>query len=438
MKSIRLLLFSLCLCASQAYAQSFTSQKVVSTLSSPTAFAFVNPDLILVTEKTGKLRVIKNNTLLAKAAITVSVNTASERGLIGVAVDPDFEANQYIYIYYTVPVPTIFNRVERYKFQGDTLTLSTKQTLLDMNTLSAGNHNGGALNFGPDKKLYIGVGENAVGSNAQNLDNYLGKILRINPDGTVPAGNPFTGNDAKARIWAYGLRNPYTFTFDPISGKLFINDVGENAWEEINYAPTGGLNFGWPAKEGFCTSGCTGYTNPLFAYGHGTGIGLGCSIIGGTFFNPAATNYPANLKGKYFYTDYCGDWINYIDPASPATAVPFLNGLPNLLTYLVTGPDGNLYFLSRSDGALYKIIYEPTTSVDDVQFDKQLKVYPNPASNTIKIEGAAINAPILIFDNFGKEVLKMTNTGQAIDISALKPGIYFLQVNEEKVKLVKN
>lgn len=437
MKAPKILLSLLVFCTLQGYAQTFTYQKVAGSISSPTAFAFVDKNLILVTEKTGKLRVIKNNTLLPKAAITLSVSTSSERGLIGVAVDPDFETNKYVYLYYTVPTPTIFNRIERYKYQGDTLTPSTKQTLLELNTLSAGNHNGGALNFGPDKKLYIGVGENAVGSNAQNLDNYLGKILRINADGTVPSDNPFTGNAAKSRIWAYGLRNPYTFTFDPLSGKLFINDVGENTWEEINYAPTGGLNFGWPAKEGFCTSNCTGLTNPVFAYGHGDGIGLGCSIIGGTFFNTTATNYPANLQGKYFYTDYCGDWINYIDPANPAKSTPFISNLPGGLTYLITGPDGNLYFLSRSDGALYKITYEPTTSITDIQFDASLKVYPNPALNTIKIEGAAQHAQISIFDHLGKKVYVGLNE-ESIDISHLKSGIYVITVDGKNVKLIKH
>ncbi len=422
----------------QSNAQTYTSQQVVNNISSPTAFAFADQNLIFVTEKAGKLRVIKNNTLLSKAAITLSVSTESERGLIGIAVDPEFSSNKLVYLYYTVSGTPKFNRIERYKFESDTLTLSTKQTILELNQLSAGNHNGGALNFGPDGKLYIGVGENAVGSNSQNLDNYLGKILRVNSDGSVPTGNPFTGNDAKSRIWAYGLRNPYTFTFDPASDRLFINDVGEGTWEEINDGTTGGLNFGWPSKEGKCVNNCTGYTDPLYAYGHGNGVNLGCSIIGGTFFNPTTTNYPTNLKGKYFYTDFCGDWINYIDPSNPVTSTNLITSLPGGITYLLTGPDGNLYFLSRANGALYKITSDNVTAVDDTQLDNSFNVYPNPTSGIIKVESDKGFATT-ITDHLGREVYKTAslNSTQEIDISHLSPGFYFLQSGDNKTKLIK-
>ena len=133
---------------------------------------------------------------------------------------------------------------------------------------SATNHNGGAMHFGKDGKLYIGVGENANPAHAQNLDTYHGKLLRINKDGSVPEGNPFTtGSEQRKSVWAYGLRNPYTFSIHPETGRIFVNDVGQNAWEEINDATIGGRNFGWPTTEGtFNTVTYPNFTNPIYAY----------------------------------------------------------------------------------------------------------------------------------------------------------------------------
>jgi glucose/arabinose dehydrogenase len=136
---------------------------------------------------------------------------------------------------------------------------------------TATNHNGGAMNYGPDGKLYIAVGENANGANAQSFANLLGKMLRINADGSIPADNPFyltaTGNNRA--IWALGLRNPFTFAFQPGTGRMFINDVGQNMWEEIDDG-IAGSNYGWPAAEG--PTGNSSYRSPIYWYGHGTAI----------------------------------------------------------------------------------------------------------------------------------------------------------------------
>lgn len=218
------------------------------------------------------------------------------------------------------------------------------------------------MSFGKDGKLYVGVGENAFAQNAQNLDTYLGKILRINADGTAPAGNPFpTGSEQRKRVWAYGVRNPYTIAVQPGTGRIFINDVGQDTWEEVNDATTGGLNFGWPTAEGTSTNPV--YTNPVFSYAHGTGDGKGCAITGGTFFSPTITTYPASFIGKYLYQDFCNNWINDIDlSGSQAARSAFATGLPGQSLNILTGPDGNLYYLSRSAGSLYKIVYTPTIS----------------------------------------------------------------------------
>lgn len=352
----------------QVYPSGFAQVKVVGDISNPTVMAFAPDGRIFVAEQGGKLRVVKNGTLLSTPFITLNVDDDGERGLIGIAFDPDFTTNQYIYLYYTVSGSPAHNRISRFTANGDVVVSESESIVLDLTNLSgATNHNGGALSFGPDGKLYVAVGENATGSNAQNLDNYLGKILRINKDGSAPADNPFTtGSESKKRIWQYGLRNPYTISFQPGTGKFFINDVGQSTWEEINDGTVGGKNFGWPTAEGVSTN--TAFTNAVYNYAHGSGDGVGCAITGGTFFNPSSTNYPSAYFGKYFFLDYCNNWINYIDfSGTPAVKTPFATAIASSAVSLMTGPDGNLYFLSRNGAGVYKIVYNNSTAPTIVQ-----------------------------------------------------------------------
>ena len=173
----------------------FVETTVATGIASPTAMAIAPNGRIFVCSQTGALRVIKNGVLLATPFVTLSVDSIGERGLLGVAFDPHFTLNQYIYLYYTVPgtpVTPAHNRVARFTANGDVVLPGSRLILLELDPLStATNHNGGALHFGPDDNLYIAVGDNAKGSNSQNLSNLLGKILRIAPDGTIPPDNPF-------------------------------------------------------------------------------------------------------------------------------------------------------------------------------------------------------------------------------------------------------
>jgi glucose/arabinose dehydrogenase len=348
----------------QAFAQvfptGFSRVQVASGISNPTVMAFAPDGRIFVAQQNGALRVIKNGALLATPFIQLNVNSSGERGLIGVALDPNFATNQFIYLYYTLPDGSR-NRISRFTGNGDVAVAGSEMVLLNLDPLSsATNHNGGAMHF-KNGLLYVAVGENANGANAQNLDTYLGKILRINPDGSVPAGNPFaTGSEQRRRVWAYGLRNPYTFSIQPGTGRIFINDVGQSTWEEIDDATNGGLNFGWPTAEG--NSSNAAFTNPVFQYPHGSGDGTGCAITGGTFFNPATSNYPAAYRGRYFFQDLCNRWINVLDlTTTPATRAPFATGLGGDALSIDVGNDGNLYYLERSTGALFKIIYTVNT-----------------------------------------------------------------------------
>ena len=198
----------------QTYPANFGQVLVSNGIANPTAMAFASDGRIFVSQQAGALRVIKNNSLLPTPFISLTVSSTGERGLLGIALDPDFETNNFIYLYYTVPGSPPHNRISRFTANGDVVLAGSESIVLELDPLSsATNHNGGAMHFGKDGKLYVAIGENATAANAQNLDTYHGKLLRINKDGSVPADNPFTsGSEQRKRVWAYGLRNPYTFS----------------------------------------------------------------------------------------------------------------------------------------------------------------------------------------------------------------------------------
>jgi glucose/arabinose dehydrogenase len=350
--AIVFLLAAVCTSYGATLPAGFTETQI-SGLSSPTAMEIAPDGRIFVCLQGGSLRVIKNGVLLPTPFITLSVDPAGERGLLGVAFDPNFATNHFLYLYYTVSTTPKHNRVSRFTANGDVVLPGSETVLLELDNLSsATNHNGGAIHFGPDGKLYVAVGENATSSNAQTLSNMLGKVLRINKDGTIPTDNPFfntaTGNNRS--IWALGLRNPFTFAFQPGTGRLFINDVGQNAWEEINDG-IAGSNYGWPNTEGVTNN--PSFRSPLFAYGHGTSPTTGCAIAGGAFYNPATVQFPVNFVGKYFFADLCSGWIRVFDPAS-GTASGFASGISQPVD-LKVGADGSLYYLSIGSSSLFKV-----------------------------------------------------------------------------------
>jgi glucose/arabinose dehydrogenase len=236
--------------------------------------------------------------------------------------------------------------VSRFFAEGATAERESEVVLLDLDTVDFANiHNGGALHFGVDGKLYVGVGDHGRGSNAQSLTNLLGKILRINADGSIPGDNPFqdprTGQ--KSAIWALGLRNPFTFAINRINGRMLINDVGLSTWEEINDGVPG-ANYGWPNLEGPGSNGA--YRNPVFSYPHsvgGTGV-TDCAITGGIFYTPDVKNFPTNFIGSYFFGDWCSGAIRRLTPGGVVSN--FIGGA-DLIVDLKIGPDGALYVLNR-------------------------------------------------------------------------------------------
>ena len=338
--------------------QGFAQARIASGLDAPTTMAMAPDGRIFVAQQAGQLKVIKGGRLLGAAAINLAgrIDARGERGLLGIAFDPAFRSNRWIYLYYTQEAAgtmAAHNRVVRFAVSGDRVLASSQKLILRLDDLGTPtNHNGGAIRFGKDGKLYVAVGENATAENSQNFNNRLGKMLRINKDGTIPADNPFAGQtqgDNRA-IWAMGLRNPYTFAVQPGSGRIFINDVGAQSWEEINVGISG-ANYGWPRYEGPETDPM--FNPPLYAYGHGTGRNLGCAITGGAFYNPDSVTYPRTFIGDYFFADFCGGYIRRYD-SQERTIATFATGIDRPVDLMVGG-GGSLHYLERGSGSVYRV-----------------------------------------------------------------------------------
>ncbi len=342
---------------SQTIGQGFTKNEAwVAGLSNATALAQAPDGRLFVAEQGGRLRVVKNGVLQATPFHAFTVDASGERGLIGVALHPGFASNGWVYVYYTSPEGGAHNRISRLVAAGD-VSDGAETVLVDLPPLSsATNHNGGGLHFGPDGKLYLGVGENASPNRSQDLSDPFGKLLRFNDDGSIPGDNPFyaTQSGLARAVWAYGLRNPYTFAFEPGTGRLHINDVGQSTWEEIDVG-VAGANYGWPASEG--PQGVSGsIAGPLFTYKHsaasppGSGPGgffTGFAIAGGAFYPATGGGFPAAYRGNYFFADFVGKWIARLDAGNGHAAYAFatLAGSP---VDLLVGTDGALYALTRS------------------------------------------------------------------------------------------
>ncbi len=382
--------------ATASLPTNFIETQVAHGLIGPTRME-IHPDgRVFVLEQTGAIRVIKNNALLSTPYMTLKVDTNGERGTLGLAFDPGFATNHYFYVYYTATSPTIHNRVSRFTQSSsnpDTGDSSSEKILLELPTLGQPYHNGGAIHFASDGTLYIAVGDNKTNQPAQSTSSLLGKILRINADGSIPSSNPFyTSTSGNYRsIWAIGLRNPYTFAFQPGTGKLLINDVGEATWEEVDTGKAG-ANYGWPNTEGKTTD--PKYSSPFYVYNSSTGTE--CAIIGSTFYNPTTVKFPSSYVGKYFFMDYCAGWIRTLD-TSTAAASTFATGISYPVDLRVA-PDGSLWYLSRGSGSataatgtVYKVEYfanggAPTISVQPLS---QSIPATQPVTFTVAADGKA-------------------------------------------------
>lgn len=344
-------------------------ETVATDLFSPVSLVSPAGDpRLFIVEQTGLIRIVQSGQLLAKPFLDVSnrisgPETGYERGLLSLAFHPQYIANGFFFIFYTAPNGAV--TVERLRVSADPNVATPTGTVVLSIPHDDISHNGGALVFGPDGLLYIGVGDGGccrdpLGA-GQSTETLLGKLLRIDVRSlpySIPAGNPFTGRvGARPEIWAYGLRNPWRIDFDIRTNFLYIADVGEDTYEEVDVVPRGlaGANLGWNVMEGaHCLngSGCSrsGFVLPVLEYPHPEG----CSITGGFVYR--GREIP-ELAGEYFYSDYCGPWLKSFLFAGGAATRQHDWGISVRANSFGKDANGELYVLTPT-GTVYKIVRE--------------------------------------------------------------------------------
>jgi glucose/arabinose dehydrogenase len=418
--------------AATASVPSDFTDSLVASAAAPTALAFTQDGRLLVTSQSGALHVVQDGVLLAPPALDLGPTICSdnERGLLGIATDPAFASNHFIYLYYTAAIATgCVNRVSRFVLSDANIVDPTSETvLLDNIPSPAGNHNGGDLHFGHDGYLYVSVGDGgcdydgdsgcgAANAAARDLNVLLGKVLRITSDGGIPPDNPFLGTDSARcnltgrtdpgticqETYVWGLRNPFRIAFDPNASetRFYINDVGQDAWEEIDSAQAG-ADYGWNVREGFCATGSTtdcgpppaGMTNPIFAYAHANG----CEAITAGAFVPNGV-WPAAYDGSYLFADYLCGTIFQLVPANGGgfTSTDFATGLGS------GGPISMMFGPVGQTQALYYTTYANGGQVRRIQFTQQQNQAPTaavtadvttgPAPLTVNFDGSASSDP---------------------------------------------
>ena len=397
---------------------------------------------LFIVEQTGRIKIFDGTNLLATPFLDIAdqVLFSGEQGLLSVAFHPGYKTNGYFYVYFTIPPGTTSNVVARFQASppgANTVNTNTAQTVLRIAHPTNTNHNGGQMQFGPDGYLYIGTGDGGSGcdpsNNAQNLGSLLGKMLRIDVNNfatnyTIPPSNPFIATSgARPEIWAYGLRNPWRFSFDRLTHDLWIGDVGQDTREEVDLqlaGSVGGENYGWRLYEGFGTNTCSvTFSNvptvlPILDYDHSSNR---CAIIGGYRYRGAKI---PPLDGTYFYADECGGQIYGI--ATNATGV-WVNTFTNNTGFTVTtfGEDqaGELYFSQYATaGAIYRIIWKDSVG-DGIAEDWRAQYFGGNGQST---NGSSCASCDPDGDGFGnlQEFLAgtdPTNATSALRINSITP-----------------
>ena len=339
-------------------------------------------DRLFILEKGGTVRVFADGALqpgvfLDLGEATGGLTTDGERGLLGLAFDPEFATNRTLFVYYTDGGGDIVIGQLTANAAGTAIDVDTLEPMLRIEHSSRSNHNGGQLLFGPDGYLYAFVGDGGGGGdpdeNAQNRDSLLGKALRISPDldggYDIPADNPYAAVAGRDEIWATGLRNPWRASFDRATGALWIADVGQGSWEEINRDPTNaaGRNYGWDCREGlhaFETTGCTGltFTDPIVEYGHASGD---CSVTGGHVYRGTVFG---DLYGQYVLGDFCSGRLWTVDAAAAAPSLVLQRDTPYQITSFGESESGELYMTDYAGGRLLRVIAVPFSDIASSPF----------------------------------------------------------------------
>lgn len=439
----KLLLLSLALLLSLTnYSQIVELNQIASNFSGITEIVNAGDDRLFVTEQAGRIRILNTNgskSTFLDIRSRVSDN-ANERGLLGLAFAPDYDTTGRFYVNYTNNSGDTV--IARYTVSSNPNVANNGETILLTIDQGSSNHNGGKILFGPDGFLYIGMGDGGGSgdqpNNSQNKNRLLGKLLRIDVSGstyTIPSGNPYSNGGGKPEIYAIGLRNPWRMAFDSETNNLWIADVGQNAFEEINVVDytVAGLNYGWRCYEGLSSfnnsGGCpplSGTVQPIEVQSHnGDGV---CSITGGYVYR--GTNYPSFI-GKYFYGDICSREIGIITNDNGNWVASYQKP-SNAFAYRTFGEDVNKELYVASSSSIFQLTDPELSTSGFSKFD--FKLYPNPADDSVNIDLGAnyteINT-ISIFNIQGQRVLETSTKKQqkiAISTEAFTSGIYIIEI----------
>lgn len=434
-------------------------------LNKPVNIKHAGDDRLFVVEQDGTIKIITlegdvlpNPFLDINDRVITVTGIGDERGFLGLAFHPDYVNNGYFYVnYINNSGNTVISRFTR---QSENLADTNSELILLTYPQPFPNHNGGDMAFGPDGYLYISSGDGGSAgdpdNNSQTLTNLLGKILRLDVDNPsngnnygIPNTNPFLGNPSgEDEIWAYGLRNPWKFSFDNSTNEIWIADVGQSEIEEINVVDinTAAPNFGWRCFEGnqpFINNNCPPenlLTFPIASYTHSGGDFFRCSITGGYRYRGASQ---PSLQGIYFFADFCSEEIGYLQQDGNDWVMNFTAPLNHNWVAFGEGQDGELYISSIGEGSLYKII-DSNLSAEEFEINNIIAA-PNPASHQIIFtsnnEVVLINK-LTVYDLLGKTVSNIENVASSnisLNLNNYDTGMYLakIEVNNSQIKILK-
>jgi glucose/arabinose dehydrogenase len=427
-------------------AQSISLEEFATGFTAPVEIVNANDNRMFVVQQNGIIKIIQQNGTVNSTNflnIGSKIIYGGERGLLGLAFHPQYSTNGYFFVYYNDLDGDI--TVARYTVSSnpDVADATTEKIILNQ-AKPFDNHNGGSIHFAPDGYLWVVTGDGGSGgdpnNNGQNKNSLLGKLLRLDINSTgpynIPPGNPFVGVDGADEVWAYGLRNAWKFNFDTTSGNVMIADVGQGQIEEINRMPLtqAGLNYGWRCYEGnnaYNTAGCAAQTTmtfPIAAYDHSGGK---CSITGGYIYR--GTQFPV-LQGRYIFADYCSTQIGSLNPDDSITWTSAFSG-NNFSTFGVNNQN-ELFVAAVNSGKIFRVT-TTTLGTQENDLSVQIKVYPNPASKKVFIEGLKDkNTSVDIINFEGRKVLEQAKIGNdnSVDISGIPAGVYFITLNSGDLK----
>lgn len=474
----------------------FNDSPLATALSSPIGLALVpdaapaSPRILFAEQRTARVRLLIGSTVTTVGTVPSVQSAESERGLLGLTVDPAFPARPFVYVHATDNRSGRHVAISRFTLTGDlafsgsgalAFDPASRYDLFDDLPDDASNHNGGSVRFGPDGRLYVSLGDDATSCDAQWLTVLAGKILRLDvsrlpagPGGPppfallIPTGNPYaTHADSGARlVWISGLRNPFRFHIDPANGDLHVADVGEGTWEELTRFGAGGTNGGWPWREGpeaysTCTGSQPAVVSPIAYYDHDDGVSI---ISGGVYRRPAsgAQRFPADYDGDSFFLDYYTGLMRRLNgsgsvwaPATPAPGQPNANdwatGMQNVSDVLAL-PDGTLLYVRQSvnfaanSGEIRRIAYAPTAdtpaaTLSQVQFSPPR---PSPSHGRVQLAWAqpqASRVRLTVLDASGRTIAVLEDgselaagthvrewSGADLGGAPAAPGLYFARL----------